>query len=65
LREHYALWTEEDDIRWTKARLDRVHARHDGFWFHNHTGTPAIRGIVRDAVAIRRKVTQVMDMDLE
>jgi hypothetical protein len=65
LREHNALGAEEDDVRRTKARLDRVHARHDGRWLHDHTGTPTIRGIVRDVVAVCRKVTQVMDMDLE
>jgi hypothetical protein len=65
LREYYTLWTKEDDIRWAKAHLDSAHTRHDGLWFHDHTGTPTIRGIVRDVVAIRRKVTQVMDMDLE
>ena len=65
LREHHALWAEEDDIRWAKACLDRVHTRHDGLWLHDHTGTPAIRGGVRDVVAVRRKVAQVMDIDPE
>jgi hypothetical protein len=65
LREHNALGAEEDDVRRAKVCLDRVHARHDGLWLHDHTGPPTIRGIVREVVAVRRKVTQVMDMDLE
>ena len=65
LREPNALGAEEDDVRWAKAGLDRVHARHNGLWLHDHTGTPTIRGIVRDVVAVRRKVTQVVDRDLE
>jgi hypothetical protein len=65
LRKYYTLWTKKNDIRWAKACLDSVHTRHDGLWFHDHTGPTTIRGIVRDVVAIRRKVTQVMDIDLE
>ena len=65
LCEHYPLRTEQDDVRWAKARLDRVHARHDGLRLHEHTGPPTIRGIVRDVVAVCRKVTQVMNLDLE
>jgi hypothetical protein len=65
LREYHALGAEEDDVRWAKACLDRVHARHDGLGLHNHTGPPAIRSIVRDMVTVHRKITQVMDMDLE
>jgi hypothetical protein len=65
LREYNALRAEEDDVRRAKACLDRLHGRHDGLWLHDHAGTPTIRGIVRDMVAIRRKVTQVMDLDLE
>jgi hypothetical protein len=65
LRKHNALGAEEDDIRWAKACLNCLHGRHDGLWLHDHAGTPTIRGIVRDMVAIRRKVTQVMDLDLE
>jgi hypothetical protein len=65
LREHDTLWTEEDDIRWAKARLDRTHTRRNGLWFHDHTGTTPVRSIIRDVVAVRRKVTQIMDLDLE
>lgn len=65
LREHNALGAEEDDVRRSKACLDRLYGRHDGLRLHDHAGTSTIRGIVRDVVAIRRKVTQVMDMHLE
>jgi len=65
LREHGALGTKEDDVRGAKACLDLLNAPHDGLWLHNHPGTPAVWGIVRNAVAVCRKIPQVVKIDLE
>ena len=65
LREDNALRAEEDDVRRAKTCLDLAYARHDRLWLHDHTGSPTVRGIVRDAVAVRCKIAQVMHMDLQ
>jgi len=65
LREHGALGTKEDDVRGAKACLEILNAPHDGLWLHNHPGTPTVWGIVRNAVAVCRKISQVVEMDLE